>query len=66
MLCMHVLSCIIFCEMKRELISEELISEAVRNDSFLQPTLSGNRYSQGTNDETGGKKIRNIFVNYFD
>ena len=55
-----------FCEMKRELTSEELISEAVRNDAFLQPTLSGNRYSQGTNDETGGKKIRNIFVNYFD
>ena len=46
-----------FSEIKKELISEELISEAVRNDSFLQSPLSGNRYSKGTNDATGGDTL---------
>lgn len=55
-----------FCELQNENIGDDDVARAVDYDREFQPPLLGNRYSLGNNDETSGKKVRNIFVKYFD
>lgn len=55
-----------FCELQNESIGDDDIARAVDYDREFKPPLLGNRYSLGNNDETSGKKVRDIFVKYFD
>ena len=53
-----------FCEMHKELIHQNDVSNALKNDAQFQPQIRGN-YTIN-NNEGNGKAIRNIFVKYFD
>lgn len=55
-----------FCEIHGENPGEDAVNRAQQNDRVTQPELQGNRYSLGNSDESEGKRIRNIFVKYFD
>ena len=49
-----------YCELEREPLTDEDITRAVEYKREFQPSIVGNRYSLGNNDEAG------IFVKYFD
>ena len=53
-----------FCEMHKELIHQNDVSNALKNDAQFQPQIRGN-YTIN-NNEGNGKAIRNIFVKYFN
>jgi hypothetical protein len=53
------------CESRRELLNAECIDAAQKYDREFQPSCVANRSNNGTNCDKG-KKIRNIFVEYFD
>ena len=55
-----------FCEIHGESPGEDAVNRTQQNDKITQPELQGNRYSLGKSDESEGKRIRNIFVKYFD
>ena len=58
------------CEMKKLgmmiLARHKDMTKTQRYDQEFQPPTSGNRYSLGNNDEASGKRIRNIFLKFFD
>ena len=54
-----------FCETQNEKIGDDTIAAAVQNERAFQPPTTGNRYTQ-CNNEVSGKKVRNIYVTYFD
>ena len=53
------------CELEREPVSESRIKEAVDYDKQFQPPTSANRQNRG-NIEDQGRKIRRIFMKYFE
>ncbi len=55
-----------FCEIQNEKLADDSISKSIQREHSEQPSLSGNRYSLGSKDEASGKKIRNIFLKFFD
>ena len=53
-----------FCEMRKETINQQKIEAALRYDAEFQPKVdSGYKIN---NNETGGKRVRNVYVKYFD
>ncbi len=42
------------------------MQSAMEYDEEVQPLTLGNRYSLGNGDEASGKRVRNIFLKYFD
>ena len=55
-----------YCEMQDDKVGNDDVSKAMRYDQEFQPPTSGNRYSLGNNDEASGKRIRNIYLKFFD
>ena len=65
---LHVVihSCFIlhnFCESKNESVNQHRVAAARKYDTEFQPSLNKNHVVN--NNESGGKKIRNIFKKYF-
>ncbi len=54
-----------FCEMKNERFNHETVVNIIRQEVNDQPPIAGNRYSLGNNDESAGKRVRNVFMKYF-
>ena len=60
-----VLACFIlhnFCEINKEYVSDDIVREVIREERESQP--SAKNHTQ--NNNTQGKKIRNIFKMYFE
>ena len=55
-----------FCELQNEKVGEDDMARAVAYDREFQPDMLGNRYSLRNCDEANAKKVRNIFVKFFD
>ena len=55
-----------FCEVQKEALADDAIYTSRQCERYEQPPVSSNRYSLGSQDEATGKKIRNIFLKYFD
>lgn len=51
-----------FCKLRKESVNEQKVQAAQKYDKEFQPPSSGN--VAVNNKETGGKKIRSIFVKY--
>ena len=52
-----------FCESKNESVNQHRVAAARKYDTEFQPSLNKNHVVN--NNESGGKKIRNIFKKYF-
>ena len=52
-----------FCESKNESVNQHRVAAARKYDTEFQPSLNKNHVVK--NNESGGKKIRNIFKKYF-
>ena len=52
-----------FCQSKNEQLADEAVQNAVQYDSELQPAV---RRERGSQNETEGKRIRNIFKAFFN
>ena len=64
-----IFSCFVlhnFCELENEKLQDYQVAGAIQQDGHEQPAVCGNRYCLANNDEAGGKRIRNIFLKYFD
>ena len=55
-----------FCELQKESLADGAINTSQQCERYEQPPVIANRCSLGCQDEATGKKIRNIFVKYFD
>ena len=53
-----------FCEIHKELIHQNDVNNALKNDALFQPRTRGN--CTINNNEGNGKAIRNSFVKYFN
>ena len=65
---MVIHSCFILhniCEMKKEIISDQVVKEARVNEKETQPVCVALR-SANSQREPAAKEIRNIFVKYFE
>ena len=64
-----IFSCFVlhnFCELENEKLQDYQVAGASQQDGHEQPAVCKNRYSFANNDVPGGKRIRNIFLKYFD
>ena len=55
-----------YCEIHNERVGNDEMQSAMKYDEEFQPPTLGNRYSLGNGDEASGKRVRNIFLKYFD
>ena len=53
------------CELNKEQVHDGLIQTAITSERQLQPPCAANRCTTGHN-EAAGKKVRDIYVKYFD
>ena len=54
-----------FCEVQGESITEDRVKEECRYDKEFQPPTVSQSYGEAVN-EAAGKRIRQIYVKYFD
>ncbi|CAB4016485.1 Hypothetical predicted protein [Paramuricea clavata] len=53
------------CELNKEQVHDGLIQTAITSERQHQPPCAANRCTTG-NNEAAGKKVRDIYVKYFD
>ncbi len=54
-----------FCELNNDFVGDEAVREALREDTVLQPECQ-RHHNNRSNNETEGKRIREVFKAYFE
>ncbi len=54
-----------FCELNNDFVGDQAVCEALREDTVLQPECQ-RHHNNCSNNETEGKRIREVFKAYFE